>query len=207
VVGAPCWVVVMLRDFGSKFPCMLCGVFGLRGIQDFLKMWNYRLWTCVEMCLICYMFGSRRIARVVVCLLSFYIHILLFPLIRGTFVYFLCICVAPPALFIEFYYLSIKRIPIHKINSILFSSSILPHAAYSMVLIWYKEFSSLSLPSWYVQGFEVVFWYLHMGFGRFPSKNLYSLWQSFNLTTHLSHFYLLALISSTARASTASIIA
>jgi hypothetical protein len=74
---------------------VLCGVFDVRGMQGYLKMWIYRLWTCIEMCLICYMFGSRHIARVVLCLLSFYIHVLLFPLIRGTFVYFLCTRVVP----------------------------------------------------------------------------------------------------------------
>jgi hypothetical protein len=62
------------------FPCELCGVFGVRGMQGYLKMWNYQLRTCVKMCLICYMFGSRRITRVVLCSLSFYIHVLLFPL-------------------------------------------------------------------------------------------------------------------------------
>jgi hypothetical protein len=55
-------------------------------MQGFLKMWNYRLRTCIEMCLICYMFGSRFIARVVLCLLSFYIHVLLSTLVMGTFV-------------------------------------------------------------------------------------------------------------------------
>jgi len=65
---------------------------------DMWGLWrerNYRLWTCVKMCLICYMFGSWRIVRVVLCLLSFYIHVLLFPLIKCTFVYFMCIRVAP----------------------------------------------------------------------------------------------------------------
>jgi hypothetical protein len=36
-----------------------------------------------------------RIARIVLCLLSFYIHVLLFPLIMGIFVYLLCTRVAP----------------------------------------------------------------------------------------------------------------
>jgi hypothetical protein len=67
----------------------------MRGMQSFLKKWNYKFWNCVEMCLICYMYGSRFTARVILCLLSFYIHVLLFPLIMGTFVYFLCTKVAP----------------------------------------------------------------------------------------------------------------
>jgi hypothetical protein len=74
---------------------VLCGVFGVRGMKGYLKMCNYRFWTCAEMCLIRYLYGSQFIARVVLCLLSFYIHVLLFPLIRDTFVYFMCTMVAP----------------------------------------------------------------------------------------------------------------
>lgn len=87
--GALHWVVVKFSKFGSRFPCVLCGGFGVRGMQGFLKTWNYQFWNCVEMC------GSRLIARVVLCLLSFYIHVLLFLLIMSTFVYFLCPRVAP----------------------------------------------------------------------------------------------------------------
>jgi hypothetical protein len=114
VVGALRWVVVKLRKFGSRFPCVLCGVFGVRGMQGFLKMWNYRFWNYVEMCLICYMYGSRLIVRVVLCLLSFYIHVLLFPLIRGIFVYFLCTRVAPSAIFNEILLLIKKKTHTHK---------------------------------------------------------------------------------------------
>jgi hypothetical protein len=56
VVGALCWVVVLLIVFGSRFPCVFCGACGVREILGFLKMWRYRLWLFVEMCLICYIF-------------------------------------------------------------------------------------------------------------------------------------------------------
>jgi hypothetical protein len=53
------------------------------------------VYLCRNVLHICYMFGSQRIARVVLCSLSFYIYVLLFPLIRGTFVYFMCTKVVP----------------------------------------------------------------------------------------------------------------
>jgi hypothetical protein len=66
----------------------------VREILGFLRMWSLQLGLFVEMCLICYIFGCRRIARVVCCSLTFYFRGLSFPLFRGTFVYFLCTRVA-----------------------------------------------------------------------------------------------------------------
>jgi hypothetical protein len=74
---------------------VFCGACGVREILGFLRMWRFRLGLFVEMCLICYIFGCRRIARVVCCSLNFYFLVLLFPLYKGTSVYFLCTRVAP----------------------------------------------------------------------------------------------------------------
>jgi hypothetical protein len=81
--------------FGSRFLYVFCGACGVREILGFLRMWRFRLGLFVERCLICYIFGWRRIARVVCCSLTFYFFVLSFPLFRDTFVYFLCIRVAP----------------------------------------------------------------------------------------------------------------
>jgi len=69
---------------------VFCGACGVREILVFFKMWRYRLGLFVEICLICYIFGCWRIARVVCRSLIFYFLVCFFPLIRGTFVYFLC---------------------------------------------------------------------------------------------------------------------
>jgi len=90
VVGVPCWVVVLLSVFRSRFLYVFCGVCGVREILGFLRMWRVQLGFFVEMCLICYICGCRRIARVVCRLLIFYFHVRLFPLIRSSFVFFMC---------------------------------------------------------------------------------------------------------------------
>jgi hypothetical protein len=94
VVGALCWVVVLLSVFGSRFLYVFCWACDVREILGFLRIWRYRLGLFVEMCLICYIFGCRRIARVVCCSLIFYFIVRFFSLIRGTFVYFMCTRVA-----------------------------------------------------------------------------------------------------------------
>jgi hypothetical protein len=81
---------------------VFCGACGVREILGFLRMWSLQLGLFVERCLICYIFGCRRIARVVCCSLTFYFLVLSFPLFRGTFVYFMCTRVAPSAFFNEF---------------------------------------------------------------------------------------------------------
>jgi hypothetical protein len=95
VIGAPCWVMVMLSVFGSRFFYVFCGACGVREILGFLRMWRLRLGLFVEMCLICYICECRRIARVVCRLLISYLHVGLSSLIRSSFVYFLCTRVAP----------------------------------------------------------------------------------------------------------------
>ena len=72
-----------------------------------------------------------------------------------------------------------------------------------------KEFSSsiASFPSWitfqYVHGVVLGVWNIQTGFCWSPSlKSFYSLRQNFNHMPHLSHLYLLALISSTPTIST-----
>jgi hypothetical protein len=92
VVVALCWVMVLLSVFESRFLYVFCGV---REILGFLRMWKLQLGLFVEMCLICYIYGCRRIARVVCRLLIFYFPVCLFSLIRGYFVYFLCTRVVP----------------------------------------------------------------------------------------------------------------
>jgi hypothetical protein len=74
---------------------VFCGACDVREILGFLRTWRFRLGLFVEMCLICYIFGCRRIALVVCCSLTVYFLVLLFPLYRGTFVYFMCTRVAP----------------------------------------------------------------------------------------------------------------
>jgi hypothetical protein len=79
----------------KKVPlCVLWGLWRERNVRLFedVEVW---LGLFVEICLICYICGSRRIARVVCRLLIFYIPVRLFPLIRGSLVYFLCTWVAP----------------------------------------------------------------------------------------------------------------
>jgi hypothetical protein len=100
VVGAPCWVVVLLSVVGNRFLYVFCEVGGVREILGFLRMWRLQLGLFVEMCLICYICGCWRIARVVCRLLISYFHVLLFPLTRGCFVYFLCTRVAPLCAFL-----------------------------------------------------------------------------------------------------------
>jgi hypothetical protein len=95
VVRALCWVVVLFSVFGSRFLFVFCEACGVRKILGFLRMWRYRLGLFVKMCLICYIFRCRRIVRVVCRSLIFNFLVRLFPLIRGTFVYFLCTRVAP----------------------------------------------------------------------------------------------------------------
>jgi len=126
VVGALCWVVVLLIVFGSGFHCVFCRACGLREIQGILKMWRYRLGLFVEMCLICYIFGCQRIARVVCRSLIFYLHVHFFPLIRGTFVYFLCTRVVPLCAFYWILTYQKKQI-IYKHLSIWRSLNMLPN--------------------------------------------------------------------------------
>jgi hypothetical protein len=95
VVRAPCWVVVLLSVFGSRFLYVFCEVCDMREILGFLRMWRLQLGLFVEMCLICYIYGCQGIARVVCRLLIFYFHVRLFPLTMGSFVYFMCTRVAP----------------------------------------------------------------------------------------------------------------
>jgi hypothetical protein len=78
----------------KQVPFLFCGACDVREILGFLKMWRYRLGLFVEM-FICYIFRCRRIVRVVCRLLIFYFLIRFFPLIRGTYVYFLCTRVVP----------------------------------------------------------------------------------------------------------------
>jgi hypothetical protein len=80
---------------GSRFLYVSCGACGVREILGFLRMWRYRLGLFVEMCLICYIFGCRRIVWVVCRMLIFYFLVRFSPLFRGSFVYFLCTRVAP----------------------------------------------------------------------------------------------------------------
>jgi len=77
------------------FIYVFCGACGVREILGFLWMWRYRLGLFVEMCFICYIFECQRIARVVCRLLIFYFLVRFLPMIRGSFVYFLCTRVAP----------------------------------------------------------------------------------------------------------------
>jgi hypothetical protein len=79
----------------KQVPLLFCGACGVREILGFLRIWRYRLGFFVEICLICYICGCRRIARVVCRLLIFYFIVRLFPLTMGTFVYFLYTRVAP----------------------------------------------------------------------------------------------------------------
>jgi hypothetical protein len=74
---------------------VFCGACGVREILGFFRMWRFRVGLFVEMCLICYIFGCRRIAWVVCRTLIFYFLVRFGPLIRGSFVYFLCTRVAP----------------------------------------------------------------------------------------------------------------
>jgi hypothetical protein len=80
---------------GRRFIYVFYGACGVREILGFLRMCRLRLGLFVEMCLICYICGCWRIARVVCHLLIFYFHVRLSPLIRGSFVYFMCTRVAP----------------------------------------------------------------------------------------------------------------
>jgi len=50
--------------------CVMWG-FGVRGMHSILKMWKCQVWSCVVMCLIHYLYGSRLIAQVVLPLQSF----------------------------------------------------------------------------------------------------------------------------------------
>jgi len=54
--------VVLFTVFGSRFLFVFCGACGVREILGFLRMWRFRLGLFVEMYLICYIFGCRRIA-------------------------------------------------------------------------------------------------------------------------------------------------
>jgi hypothetical protein len=101
VVVAPCWVVVLLSVVGNRFLYVFCRVCGVREILGFLRMWRLQLGLFVEMCLICYICGCRRIAWVVCRLLISYFHVCLFPLTRG-FLYTSCVLgLRPFALFYE----------------------------------------------------------------------------------------------------------
>jgi len=106
VVGALCWVVVLFFVFGSRFFYVFCGACGVREILGFLRMWRFQLGLFVERCLICYIFGCRRIARVVCCSLTFY---LCFPLLcLGALLYTSCVLgLRPSAFFIEFLLINI----------------------------------------------------------------------------------------------------
>jgi hypothetical protein len=109
VVGAPCWVVVLLTIFESRFFYVFCGACGVREILGFLRMWRLRLGLFVEMCLICYIFGCRCIARVVCHLLIFYFLVRFFLLIRGSFVYLIYTRIAPFCAFNELLLIQIKN--------------------------------------------------------------------------------------------------
>jgi hypothetical protein len=109
VVVALYWVVILLTVFGSRFLYVSCEACGVREILGFLRMWRYRLRLFVEMCLLCYIFECQRIARIVCCSLIFYFLVRFFPLIRDTFVYFLCTRVAPFWCFLMNFNLSKKR--------------------------------------------------------------------------------------------------
>lgn len=88
--GALYWVVVLSTVYGRRFIYVFCGACGRGEMLGFLRMRRFRLGLFVEICLICYICGSQQIARVDCRLLIFYIPIRLFPLIRGSYVYFLC---------------------------------------------------------------------------------------------------------------------
>jgi hypothetical protein len=78
---------------------VFCGACGVREILGFLRMWRFRLGLFVEMCLICYIFGCRRIAWVVCRTLIF---TFLFVSVRAP-LYTSCVLgLRPSALFNEF---------------------------------------------------------------------------------------------------------
>jgi len=79
----------------NRFLFVFCGACGGREILGFLRMWSFRLGLFVEICLICCLFGCRRMAWVVCRTLIFYFLARFGPLIRGSFVYSLCTRVAP----------------------------------------------------------------------------------------------------------------
>jgi len=107
-VGLPRRVLDLLNGWGTSLGrgqvtqiwkhvplCVMRGLWRERNARLFEDVELSILELCRNVLNICYMYGSRLIARVVLCLLSFYIYVLLFPLIIGTFVYFLCTKVAP----------------------------------------------------------------------------------------------------------------
>jgi hypothetical protein len=75
--------------------CVMWGLWRERNARLFEDVELPVVDLCRNVLNICNMFGSRRIARIVLCSLSFYIHVLLFSLIRDTFVYFMCTKVVP----------------------------------------------------------------------------------------------------------------
>jgi hypothetical protein len=72
-----------------------CGVCGMRNSRLFEDVEITVGALCRNVLNMLYLWVSQRIARVVCCLLIFYFHVRLFPLIRGSFVYFLCTRVVP----------------------------------------------------------------------------------------------------------------
>jgi hypothetical protein len=78
---------------------VFCGACGVKESLGFFRMWRYRLGFFVEMYLICYIFGCRRIAWVVCRTLIFYFLARFYPLIGGSFVYLMCTRVAPLCVF------------------------------------------------------------------------------------------------------------
>jgi hypothetical protein len=71
-------------------PYVFCEACGVREILGFLRMWRLRLGLFVEMCLICYICGCRRIARVV-CRLLFFTFMFVYLLRLGALLYTSCV--------------------------------------------------------------------------------------------------------------------
>jgi hypothetical protein len=94
VVGALCWVVVLLTVFENRFLYVFYEACGVRNSRLFEDM-EVPIGVFVEICLICYICRCRHIARVVSRSLIFYFLVRLFPPTTGTFAYFLCTRVAP----------------------------------------------------------------------------------------------------------------
>jgi hypothetical protein len=106
--------MVLLFVFGSRILYVFCGACSVREILGFLRMWRLRLGLFVEMCLICYICGCRRIARVVCRLLIFYFHVRLFPLIMGSFYTSCVLGLGPFALFNELLLIKKKTMKLYK---------------------------------------------------------------------------------------------
>jgi hypothetical protein len=95
VGGVLCWAVILLTVFGSRFLYVFCGACGMREILGFLRMWRYRLGLfCRNVIHMLYLWVSTHSSGSM-SFAIFYFLVHFFPLIKGTYVYFMCTRVAP----------------------------------------------------------------------------------------------------------------